>query len=85
MTDQSRGTWQLEGNVLISAVQEVKFISSSDPTLSKAEGQALEDTQLRKKSVYKSRILQIGKNASRSMPVESIYKEAVVETSCKRV
>jgi hypothetical protein len=84
IADQSRGTWRLDDHVVVRAVQELKFVSSSDPTLGKAQGQAIEDAQLHKKSVYKSRILQIDNRSARSIPVESTYKEAVVESTCKR-
>ncbi len=83
--DQAYGTWRLDGGIVTSSVQRVEFLSSSDPTFSKELGQKIQDDQLRKKSTYQSRILEFDGEVSRSIPVNSLYKEAIVESSCRRV
>ena len=83
--DRAFGTWQLDGDVITSHVQKVEFLSSSDPSISNEFGQQVQDAQLKKKSTYHSRILEFTGDTSRSVPVNSMYKEAVVESSCERV
>ena len=83
--DIAYGLWRLEGDVITSVVEKVQFLSSSDPSLSNEQGQLIQEAQLKKKSVYKSRILDFNGNTSRSVPVDSMYKEAAVESSCRRV
>lgn len=83
--DQAHGTWRLDGDIITSTVQQVEFLSSSDPTFSKELGQKVQDDQLRKKSTYQSRILEFNGDVSRSIPVNSLYKGAVVESSCRRI
>ena len=83
--DQANGTWRLDGDVTTSTVLRVEFISSSDPTISKELGQQIQESQLKKKSVYQSKILAFDGATSRSVPLNSMYKEAAVESSCKRV
>lgn len=85
--DLSYGTWQLDGDIVISKVKRVEFISSSDPAFSHSIGQQILEGEVRKKSVYRSRLLHLdlGAGTSRSIPVDSMYKEAVVESSCRRV
>lgn len=82
--DSARGSWKLDGTILSSSFKDSKFISSSDPSISQEFGQKIQDDQLRKKSVYKSEILEIGQTSMRMIPVESEYAEAVVESVCKR-
>lgn len=84
-TDRAWGTWQLDDGVISSTVQRVEFLSSSDPSITKEIGQQAQDAQVRKKSSYQSRILEFTGRSSRSIPVDSMYKEAVVESSCERV
>ena len=83
--DQADGTWSLDGDIITSSVQRVEFLSSSDPKISKWRGQQIQDAQLKNKSVYQYRILAFDGITSRSVPVNSMYEEAVVESSCKRV
>ena len=83
--DISYGSWRLEADVVTSSVERVQFLSSSDPTFSNELGQQIQEAQLEKKSVYRSRILDFDGNTSRSIPVDSMYKEADVESSCRRV
>jgi hypothetical protein len=83
--DQAHGTWRLDGDMITSTVQQVEFLSSSDPTFRKELGQKIQDDQLGKKSTYQSRILEFDGHVTRSIPVNSLYKEAVVESSCRRV
>jgi hypothetical protein len=83
--DLAHGTWQLDGDVITSTVTRVEFLSSTDATISNKFGQDIQDAQLKKKSVYQSRIIHFDGQTSRSIPVNSMYKEAVVESSCKRV
>ncbi|MDQ1835502.1 hypothetical protein [Massilia scottii] len=85
LIDSARGTWRLEGRILISAFQESKFISASDPTISAELGQKLQDDQLRNKSIYKAEILQINRKSMRFIPVGSDYSEAVVESNCRKI
>jgi hypothetical protein len=84
VVNSSRGTWRLEGTTLIWVYQESKFISASDPIISAERGQKVEDDEMRKKSVYKSEILEISRESMRRIPVDSAYAAAVVETRCKR-
>jgi hypothetical protein len=84
VVNSSRGTWRLERTTLIWVYQESKFISASDPTISAERGQKVEDDEMRKKSVYKSEILEISRESMRRIPVDSVYAAAVVETRCKR-
>jgi len=83
--DIAYGSWRLEADVVTSKVERVQFLSSSDPSFSSELGQQIQEAQLKKKSVYQSRVLDFDGNTSRSVPVDSMYKEAVVESSCRRV
>ena len=83
-TDRAWGTWLLEDDVITSTVQRVEFLTSSDPSITKEIGQQAQDAQVRKKSTYQSRILEFTGHFSRSIPVNSMYKEAAVESSCER-
>lgn len=83
--DRASGIWLLEGDILASEVQEVKFLSSSDPSISNERGQKMQDDLLKKKSIYRSRILKFTRRTLRIIPVEPTDKEAEVESLCKRV
>lgn len=83
--DTSHGTWRLDGDIVTSEVLEVRFLSSSNLDLSREEGQRILDELVSKKSVYRSRILALDANTSRSIPVGSMYKEAEVESTCRRL
>lgn len=83
-TDRAWGTWLLENDVITSTVQRVEFLTSSDPSITKEIGQQAQDAQVRKKSSYQSRILEFTGRSSRSIPVNSMYEEAAVESSCER-
>lgn len=83
--DVAYGTWRLENDVITSTVERVQFLSSSDPSFSNFVGQQIQDAQLKMKSVYKSRVIAFDGNTSRSIPVDAMYKEAVVESSCRRL
>ncbi|MGN7916448.1 hypothetical protein [Lysobacter sp. 22409] len=83
--DRASGTWLLEGDILVSKIEEVKFLSSSDSWISNERGQKVQDDMLKKKSVYRSRILKFTGRTLRIVPVEPTYKEAEVESLCKRV
>jgi hypothetical protein len=84
-TDRSFGTWRLDGDVITTDVREAEFLSSSDPSISIERGQKALEAQLNKKSTYQSRVLEFTGNTLRRIPVNSMYKEAVVESSCERV
>lgn len=84
IVSSARGTWRLDGSTLISDYQESKFISSSDPTISAERGQQVEDDEMRKKSVFKSKILEVSRESMHRIPVDSAYPEAVVESRCRR-
>ncbi|WP_226467691.1 hypothetical protein [Luteimonas panaciterrae] len=83
--DLAYGSWRLEKGVVVSVVERVQFLSSSDPTFKNELGQKIQDDLLKKKSVFKSRILYFDGNISRSIPIDSMYKEAEVESTCRRV
>lgn len=83
--DVAHGTWRMEGHVITSKVERVRFLSSSDPGIIIALGQQIQDDQLKTKSVYKSRVIAFDGTTSRSIPVDALHKEAVVETSCRRL
>ncbi|MEO8670680.1 MAG: hypothetical protein ABI411_05145 [Tahibacter sp.] len=82
---RSSGTWELKGDIVRTHVQHGEFLSASDPSITKEEGQRLQDDQLRKKSVFEDRILEFTGTRSRSIPINSMYKSAVVETGCERI
>ncbi|QOY23712.1 hypothetical protein FYK61_21590 [Xanthomonas citri] len=83
--DIAYGSWHLEANDFIYKVERVQFLSSSDPTFSNELGQQIQKAQLKKKSVYKSHILDFDGNTSRTMTVDPMYQEAAVESSCTRI
>jgi len=83
--DRQWGIWRLDGDVVISTIQRVQFLSSTDTSFTRELGQKLLEDQVRKKSTYKSRILSFDGKTSRSIPVDSMYKEAVVESTCRRI
>ncbi len=85
LQDRSNGTWKLAGDIVTSHVTGVEFLSASDSSVTKEAGQKAQDDQLAKKSVYESRILEFTGNRSRSIPVNSMYKEAAVESTCERI
>lgn len=82
---RSSGTWELNGDVVQIHVQRSEFLSASDPSVSKEQGQKAQDEQLAKKSVYESRILELNGDRLRTTPVNPMYKEAAVESSCQRI
>ena len=84
LRDRADGEWTLEGDVLTSTVRKVEFVSSTDPTLGPQEGQGILEAQVRKKSVYRSRSLACDGRVWRSSPVDPMYAEADVETTCRR-
>jgi len=83
--DQSSGTWQLDADIVTSRVDRVEFLSSSDPGFTRQQGQASLEAELKKKSVFRSRLLYLDANSSRSKPIGSLYKAAEVESSCRRM
>jgi hypothetical protein len=83
--DRTWGTWRVENGEYISSVDGVTFLSSSDPTLSLEFGQKVHEQELAKKSRYRSKVLSLTKTETVTVPVESLYKEAEVETRCERV
>jgi hypothetical protein len=85
LEDRSSGTWELVGDVVRSRINRIEFLSASDPSITKDAGQRAQDEQLAKKSVYESRILEFNGTHSRSIPVNSMYEEAAVESTCERI
>ncbi|NHZ35060.1 hypothetical protein [Massilia rubra] len=79
------GAWRLDGNTLVSDYHASTFISASDPRISTAAGQQVLDAEQRKKSTFKSTILEIGPSAMRSIPLDPTYPEAMVEVTCRRI
>jgi hypothetical protein len=84
LIDASRGTWKLEGTTLISTFLESRFVPSADRSIPTEIGQKVLDDELRKKSVFKAKVLAITATSMRSIPVDSAYVEAVVESTCRR-
>lgn len=84
LIDASRGTWKLEGTTLVSTFLESRFVPSEDKSVPTEIGQKILDDELRKKSVFKSKVLDVTSKAMRSIPVDSAYPEAVVESTCRR-
>ena len=78
--DRAQGTWLLAGDVLRTTVERAQFISSSDPAISLAAGQALQDAQLRARSVFEARLQRIDDHHWRSAPVSGTG----ADTSCTR-
>lgn len=85
LRDRSSGTWELVGDVVRRRVDRNEVLSSSDTSVTKEAWQKAQDEQLAKKSVYESRILKFSGARWRSIPVNSMYKEAVVESTCERI
>ena len=85
LPDRSSGTRELVGDVVKSRIDQIEFLSASDPSITKEAGQRAQDEQLAKKSVYESRILEFTGTRSRSIPVNYMYKEAAVESTCERI
>jgi len=85
LQDRSSGTWELVGDVVRSRINHVEFLSASDPSITKDAGQRAQDEQLAKKSVHESRILEFNGTHSRSIPVNSMYRDAAVESTCERI
>ncbi|WP_269792090.1 hypothetical protein [Stenotrophomonas sp. Iso1] len=81
--DESKGTWVLQGDLLTTVVESARFISSTDPTFSRNEGQLLLEDELHKKRTYEARLLELKDGHSRTVPVGSLYPEAVTESSCR--
>lgn len=78
--DRAEGTWSLSGDVLRTTVQRVTFISSSDPAISVATGQKLQDAQLRQRSVFETRLRRIDTTHWSTAPVDG----SGADTSCTR-
>ena len=85
LKDRSNGTWELKGDVVRTHVLRAEFLFASDSSFTKEAGQKAQDDQLAKKSVYESRILELTGTRSRSIPINSMYKEAAVESRCERI
>jgi len=67
--DRAEGTWSLSGDVLRTTVRRAVFLSSSDPSISVREGQALQDAQLRRRAVYETRVQRRDATHWRTTPV----------------
>jgi hypothetical protein len=78
--DRAEGTWVLAGDVLRTTVQRARFLSSSDPSVSVADGQRLQDAQLRARSVFETRLQRIDAQQWRTSPVDG----AGAGASCSR-
>ncbi|HEY0334090.1 MAG TPA: hypothetical protein VGC74_10320 [Stenotrophomonas sp.] len=83
--DITKGGWQIVGEVVTSTVEDVMFVSSTDPAYSRDEGQRVLEAEAKKRSVFESRILEIDDRSSRAVPVSPKDKEAEVVSTCKRV
>jgi hypothetical protein len=68
--DRAEGTWALAGDVLRTTVQRARFLSSSDPSVSVAAGQRLQDAQLRTRSVFETRLQRVDARNWRTSPVD---------------
>jgi hypothetical protein len=68
--DRAEGTWALAGDVLRTTVQRARFLSSSDPSVSVADGQRLQDAQLRTRSVFETRLQRVDARNWRTSPVD---------------
>ena len=85
IVDTSQGTWRLEGSTIIWTTKEVKFVSSSDPIVTSERWQKIQDDQLAKKAIDKSKVLEIDAQSMRTIPVDSEYQDAMVGTKCVRI
>jgi hypothetical protein len=83
--DRASGTWLLEGDIFVSKIEQVQFLSASDTWISQERGQKVQDEMLKKKSVYRSRILEFTGSTLRIVPVDPAYKAAELESLCKRI
>lgn len=84
LLSRASGSWELAGDVLRTHFERAEFLSASDPSVSHEAGQKAQDDQLKKKSTYESRILAIEGGRYRSVPINPMYEEAAVESSCAR-
>lgn len=83
--DRASGTWRLEGDIFVSKIEQVQFLSASDSWISQERGQKVQDEMLKKKSVYRSRILEFTGPTLRIVPVDPAYKAAELESLCERI
>jgi hypothetical protein len=82
--DESVDTWKIEGDLITTQTVSWRFVSSTDPTLTVEEGQSILDKQRDTKSTYLARVLSADRDTIRTIPHNSLYAEAVVESVCKR-
>lgn len=77
------GKWLLAGDIIEIRFASAQFVSSSNAGVSLERGQQNVDAQLAAKNWSKYRVLSAGDTLV-TVPVESRYKEAEVEVTCKR-
>jgi hypothetical protein len=85
MKDRINGTWQLDDGILSNHVLHATILSTSDPSVTIESAQNAEDAQLRKKSTFQNRIFDYTRERYRTIAINSMYKEAEVESSCDRI
>ena len=78
------GGWSLEGDVIEIRYTYAEFLSSDNPRLSVAAGQAGLDAKLQRKSWSKKRIVSHGPGSLVTIPIEVEDERAKVQVSCSR-
>ena len=83
--DQAFGVWRLDGDIMTFTTQRVEFLSSTEKSISREFGQKIQDDALKLKPTSQSRVIYFDGMTSRSLPLDSMFKEAQVESSCRRI
>ena len=83
--DQAYGTRSLKGDTMTFATKRVEFLSSSEKSISRELGQKINNDFLLLEPTSQSRIIHFDGKTSRSFLIEPMYKEAQVESSCRRI
>jgi len=82
--ERIHGAWRLEGDVEVSRVLGTEVLSTTHPTMTKAQLQKAKDYQLILMSLFVSRIVELGNGHMRSILIHPELKEMSVESSCQR-
>ncbi|MDQ1817280.1 hypothetical protein [Massilia scottii] len=81
--NRASGNWSLKNRIIEIHYDNVEFLSSGDPSLTVAMGQAALDAQQKKRNWARFKVLELGKRFV-SVPLEVINKAAEVEVICIR-
>lgn len=79
------GAWSLVDGIIEIRYTYAEFLSSDNPRLSVAAGQAALEAQLQRKPWSKKRVLAHGQGSLVTIPIETDDERAAVQVSCSRV